>query len=168
MTRNDPALAEWICLALVAEGPTHGWAVAAQLAPDAEIGRIWSLSRPLTYRALEQLQTDGAVEKAGEAPGAGRNRQVLVATERGRAAVEEWLDRPVSLPRDVRTEFLAKLELRRRAGLPLAPLARRQQETFAPMFATIDATDDDFVVRWRREHLVAIQRFLASIVEGAT
>lgn len=167
VTRNDPALAEWICLSLVAEAPTHGWAIAGLLAPDAEIGRIWSLSRPLTYRALDQLHVDGAIVKAGEARGAGRTRQVLEVTERGRAAAAEWLEQPVALPRDVRTEFLVKLQLRRRSGLSLAQFARRQQETFAPMNAAVDPDDeDDFVLRWRREHLEAIDRFLAAIAKG--
>ncbi len=44
-----PSLApgEWAVLASVAERPTHGFAVAKALGPSGEIGRVWSLSRPL-------------------------------------------------------------------------------------------------------------------------
>ena len=54
----DLSLAEHVCLALIVEGVTHGWAVGTLLAPDGQLGRIWSLTRPLTYRAI-----DGLVDK---------------------------------------------------------------------------------------------------------
>ncbi len=163
MTRNDPVLAEKVCLALVAEGPTHGWAVSTALAPDGDIGRIWSLSRPLTYRALDQLAIDGFIEKMGTAPGGGRSRTLLDVTERGRSANVEWLDAPVVLPKDVRTELLVKFALRDRAGMPLEPLAQNQRSLFAPLLsgATPPAATD-FVALWRSEHLLAIDRFLSS------
>lgn len=161
MTRNDPVLAEKVCLALVAEGPTHGWAVSAVLAPDGEIGRIWSLSRPLTYRALDQLAVDGLIEKVGTAPGGGRSRTLLDVTMAGRERNSEWLDEPVALPKDVRTELLVKLTLRTRVGLPLDPLIAKQRALFAPLLSGLASTDDaDFVTSWRREHLLAIDRFL--------
>ncbi len=163
MTRNDPALAEKVCLALVAEGPTHGWAVSAVLAPDGEIGRIWSLTRPLTYRALDQLAIDGLIEKVGTAPGGGRSRTLLDVTASGRAKTSVWLNEPVELPKDVRTELLVKFTLRSRVGLPLESLAADQRTLFAPLLnGSVSGDDSDFVARWRREHLVAIDRFLSS------
>ena len=163
MTRNDPALAEKVCLALVAEGPTHGWAVSAVLAPDGEIGRIWSLTRPLTYRALDQLAIDGLIEKVGTAPGGGRSRTLLDVTATGCARTLAWLNEPVALPKDVRTELLVKFTLRSRVGLPLESLAAEQRTLFASLLdGSVSADDADFVARWRREHLVAIDRFLSS------
>ena len=97
MTRNDPELAGRVCLALVAEGPTHGWAVAALLAPGAELGRIWSLSRPLTYRALDGLASEGLIERVGTEPGGGRNRTVMAVTVTGERVLDEWLSAPVDL-----------------------------------------------------------------------
>ena len=167
MTRNDPVLAEKVCLALVAEGPTHGWAVSTVIAPDGEIGRIWSLSRPLTYRALDQLVLDGLIVKSGTAPGAGRSRTLLDATELGRKASALWLEEPVALPKDVRTELLVKFALRARIGLASAPLAHKQRELFASLLANAAEVDDsDFVALWRREHLLAIDRFLASFQQA--
>lgn len=164
MTRNDPALATRACLALVAESPTHGWAVAGLLAPEGEIGRIWSLSRPLTYRALDGLLDDGLIERVGTSPGGGRNRTVVAATPAGHEVVDRWLERPVDLPRDVRTELLLVFALRERRGRPNAELAARQRGRFAPMLASLESEtdDEDFVARWRIEHLRAIDRFLAS------
>ena len=167
MTRNDPELAGNVCLALVAEGPTHGWAVAGQLAPGSAIGRIWSLSRPLTYRALDGLLASGAVERVGTEPGGGRTRTLLGVTAAGRRRNDEWLGSTVALPRDVRSELLLKFALRERAAMSNVELARAQRERFAPMLATVEtdaASDGDFVDRWRLEHIRAIDRFLASFV----
>ena len=167
MPRNDPTLASTVCVALVAEGPTHGWAVAALLAPGGPVGRIWSLSRPLTYRTLDLATTAGLVERIGTEPGGGRSRTLLSVTAAGRRRTDEWLAATIALPRDVRTELLVKFILRERAGLDNAPLARDQRALFAPMLAASENTDtDDMVDRWRREHLIAIDRFLAS-VEGS-
>lgn len=170
MTRNDPQLAGRVCLALVAEGPTHGWAVAALLAPGAELGRIWSLSRPLTYRALDGLASEGLIERVGTEPGGGRNRTVMAVTVTGERVLDEWLSAPVDLPRDVRTELLVKFTLRTRRGLPNAALAAAQLERFAPMLDAVDGPfdDTDIVERWRVEHLRAIDRFLGSVAEGST
>jgi len=166
--RPDAALAEPVCLALVAsEGPTHGWALARLLAPEGEVGRIWSLSRPLTYRALEQLLAAGLVARKGSEPGRGRERTIVGVTPAGRRRNRRWLDQPVGHLRDVRTELLVKLELRRRAGLPLAPLLEVQQATFAPMVERLAAAGAgpengplDLVALWRSESAGAVARFL--------
>ncbi len=57
MRRRPEQLAtgEWAVLALVAEGPTHGFAVARALAPGGEVGRVWAMRRPLVYRTLDVL-----------------------------------------------------------------------------------------------------------------
>jgi DNA-binding PadR family transcriptional regulator len=168
--RSDAALAEQVCLALLTEGPTHGWALSQLLAPGAEIGRVWTLSRPLTYRALEQLVADGLVVRAGREPGQGRVRTILRATPKGRRAARRWLDRPVAHLRDVRTELLVKLELRRRRGLPMRPLLEAQQAAFRPIIeglaeAPVDAAvaaPVDVVALWRRESATTVARFLAA------
>ena len=162
-------MAEQVCLALVAEGVDHGWAVGALLAPDGDLGRIWSLSRPLTYRALDQLADAGLVRRVGQEPGRGRARTVLAATAKGRRASRAWLDQPVGHLRDVRTELLVKLELRRRAGLDLEPLLVEQERAFAPVVAALTSgrPPADPVALWRRESARAVQRFLAAARRGA-
>ncbi len=179
MPRPDAALAEPVCLALVAEGPTHGWALARLLAPEGEIGRIWSLSRPLTYRALDHLAAAGLVARRGSEPGRGRERTIVGVTPKGRRRNRAWLDEPVTHLRDVRTELLVKLELRRRAGLPLAPLLERQQDVFAPLVERLGSSDtegaagavadvdgSDLVALWRRESAGTVERFLAAALEA--
>jgi DNA-binding PadR family transcriptional regulator len=162
---DERPLAEWVCLALVAEGPTHGWAVARLLSPDGEVGRVWSLSRPLTYRALERLVDGGAIREAGETPGAGPRRTVLVAAPPGRRSVRRWLQRPVGHLRDVRTELLCKLVLGARAGIDPAPLLETQLRAFEPAFRALARQarqrDADVVDRWRYSSSQAVRQFLS-------
>ena len=130
MVKSNLTLAEAVCLTLVTREPRHGWSIVKALAPDGEIGRVWSLTRPLTYRALSVLAATGMIEPRGSEPGAGPPRTVWRATPKGRRALSRaWLRRPVPHPRDMRSEFLLKLEL----GAPAAELARAQLAAFAPV-----------------------------------
>jgi PadR family transcriptional regulator AphA len=155
-------LAEAVCLAIVAEGPTHGWRVGTLLATDGEVGRIWSLSRPLTYRALEQLTEKRLVRRTAPGVSSGRERQLLHATPRGRRVAASWLDAPIEHLREVRTELLLKLTLRQRAALDVGPLLEAQQQRFAERIATLTGggAPTDLVALWRRESARAVRRFL--------
>jgi len=160
-------LAESVCLTLVAQEPRHGWSIVKTLAPDGEIGRVWTLSRPLTYRALDALAQAGLIEPRGSELGSGPPRTVWRATTKGRRLSRNWLRRPVSHPRDVRTEFLLKLVL----GAPAGELAREQLAAFEPVFAGLqrmaDADPTDLVARWRVESAEATRRFLDSLLVSA-
>ena len=61
-------MGEWACLGILATGRAHGFAVAARLKPTGDVGRVWSMSRPLTYRALDQLAAQGLIRPVGEEP----------------------------------------------------------------------------------------------------
>ena len=94
--RTEPSLPEWAALGLLCERPAHGWAVAQALAPEGEIGRVYSCTRPLTYRALGQLRDAGLVEVKGTvASDAGPARTTLGPTRRGRAAFARWRGSPI-------------------------------------------------------------------------
>ena len=121
----DLSLAESVCLTLVAHEPTHGWSIVKALAPDGEVGRVWSLSRPLTYRALTALSDAGLIEPQGSEPGGGPPRTVWRATAKGKREARAWLRRPVEHPRDMRTEFLLKVAL----GAPVAQLAPKPSDS---------------------------------------
>jgi molybdopterin-binding protein len=158
----EPSFAEQVCLVLVTQGVSHGWALGTLLAPDGEIGRIWSLTRPLTYRAIDGLVDQGLLSRRGRTAGLGRDRVVLAATAAGRRTSRRWLDTPVQHLRDVRTELLVKLALRQRAGLDNEALLNAQQLLFEPAIdaLTVGHGDEDFVDLWRRESARAVRRFL--------
>jgi PadR family transcriptional regulator AphA len=156
------SFAEQVCLALTVQGASHGWAIGTMLGHDGEVGRIWSLSRPLTYRALDGLADKRLVTRRGHAVGRGRDRVLIAPTAAGRRTTSRWLDAPVEHLRDVRTELLVKLFLRQRAGLDNTALLVAQQQQFAPRIdaLTTAGADDDLVDLWRRESARAVRRFL--------
>ena len=161
--RLELGLAEAVCLTLVAREPRHGWSIVKALAPGGDVGRVWSLSRALTYRALADLAAAGMIEARGSEAGAGPPRTIWRATAKGRRHARAWLRRPVRHPRDMRTEFLLKIVL----GAPVAELADAQLEVFAPAFtglqAAVAADPADVVARWRLESAEATRRFLRSL-----
>jgi len=167
MARTVPVLSlgEHAVLTLLAEQPRHGWAIVRELAPSGEIGRIWSLSRPLAYRAIDSLQARRLVRAVGTEPGDGPRRTILTVTASGRREVDRWLGSPVEHLRDVRTELLLKLVFAERAGRDGRPLLRAQQRKFRAIFAALDRAANqpsaDLVDHWRHENADAVRRFLA-------
>jgi molybdopterin-binding protein len=163
------SFAEQVCLSLIVHGVSHGWALGTELAPGGDIGRVWTLSRPLTYRAIDGLVDKDLVARRGQTPGQGPDRLVLGPTSRGRRVARHWLDAPIRHLRDVRTELLVKVLLRRRAGLDTDAFLAAQRDQFE---ATIDAltsssADDDLVAVWRRESARAVRRFLDQALQRA-
>jgi DNA-binding PadR family transcriptional regulator len=162
---DELLLGEWACLAGVAQQPSHGFALAARLAPTGDLGRVWSLSRPLTYRSVEVLAQRGLVEVIGEERGRnGLPRTVYGATEAGREALARWLDEPVVHVRDAPTELLMKLVVLDQMGFDRQQLVDRQLAVLDPLVAPLTAPADDEhadpVRVWREESALATVRFL--------
>jgi PadR family transcriptional regulator AphA len=162
--RAQLSLGEHAVLAVVAEQPCHGWAVARELAPDGRLGRVWTLSRPLAYRALDQLAVRRLVRATGTESGEGPRRTIFAVTASGRRELDRWLATPVAHPRDVRTELLLKLTIAKRRGIDVRPLVRAQRQLFEPTLRALataaSARGADVVDRWRHESAAAIVRFL--------
>ena len=169
--RSELNLTEWVVLAVAAEGPTHGWAVARLLGKGGPLGEVWSSSRPLVYRSVARLAADGLVRSAGQAEGRGPDRETFEITPAGRVAVDAWLLTPVDHVRDLRTAFLVKLLLLERRGADPRPLVRRQREATAPVAATLRAAaeaptadePDRVVAIWRAINAEAAMRFLDAL-----
>lgn len=156
MSAPELSLADHVCLALVGEGRTHGWAIVKLLAADGDVGRVWTLSRPLTYRSIDRLGELGLVDRAD----AGRRTELSI-TRAGRRSLHHWFARPVDHLRDLRTEFLVKLTLRSRAGLGAASLVRAQIAHLEPTIQSLLAVPpDDPIGLWRHESARAARRFL--------
>ena len=56
MPSEGPALSltEWVVLALLAEAPSHGFAVARTLSRVTALGEVWTVPRPLSSSCLHQ------------------------------------------------------------------------------------------------------------------
>lgn len=158
------SLGEWATLALLREGSTHGWAIVKLLAPAGEVGSVWSLSRPLVYRAVDRLGTIGLVAPLGVQQMGARSRTLHAATPTGTRSVDRWLGMPVDHVRDVRTELLLKLVLRERRGLDLVPLVKAQQRRLGRTLARLERGDSvDVVALWRSESASSVRRFLEEL-----
>jgi DNA-binding PadR family transcriptional regulator len=166
------SIADWVVLALVAEGPTHGWPIVRAVRADGPIGRVWTIPRPVVYRSLTTLTGSGLIEEWQEATRSrGPQRTIVRVTRTGRTALRRWFDTPVEHVRDVRTELLVKLALLARAGQPTDKLVERQIAHLGPVVRAVSSAADgegfDLVLsRWRREQADAVDRFLRSLLAG--
>ena len=165
MSAVEMKLGEWACLGLLYPAPTHGFAIAARLKPGGDVGRVWSLSRALTYRALDQLAERGFAEAVGEEPGiAGGNRTILAATRDGRAQLRKWLATPVEHLRDVRSELLLKLIIADGCQVDLARMLERQHAHIERLAVALKShATTDVVAMWRYESSQAALRFVARL-----
>ncbi|MCU0483565.1 MAG: PadR family transcriptional regulator [Chloroflexi bacterium] len=171
-SQRERMLTEWVVLALVDEGPTHGWSIVRALRPDGPIGRVWTSTGPLVYRAIGLLEQEGLLRPSGAAAGRGPSRTVLEATVEGSRAVRAWLDEPIAHVRDLRSELLVKLLLGERRGLDPLPLVRLQRERLRPVVralrreARAAAAGDRLVPLWRATTAAAALRFLDAVERG--
>jgi PadR family transcriptional regulator AphA len=156
----------------VAEGPTHGFAVATVFASDGDLGRVWRIPRAVVYRELGRLTEADLVEEVGvETGGPGPDRTVVRITSAGRTLLRRWLHQPVQRPRDARSALLLKLAMLYRSGGDPSPLIAAQQKVFAERVETLRAEANvadqgDFertLALWRLSSTQAVLDFLDQI-----
>src|SRR4051812_42617264 len=168
--RGDRLLTgEWAVLGILGAEPAHGFALARRLAPSGDVGRVWSLSRPLAYRASAVLQERGLVAPLRSEPGAGPERTILSLTPGGRERLLGWLQEPVEHVRDIRSSLLLKLVLCELNGVDRQPLLEGQRAALEPVLRSLhgDASGDgrlDPVRVWREEAARAADRFLSRLL----
>ena len=172
---SDLSPGEWAVLALVAEGSTHGWAVARALSPDGEIGAAWTFPRALVYRALDTLIEAGLIEGKGVEVGTrGPRRTIVGCTRAGRERVRRWLVEPVGHVRDARSQLLLKLVYTRRAGRDARPLLLAQQAALiaieealaARLASAADNETEQLLAAFRLETTRAVVRFVDGLLVG--
>ena len=168
-SQDELLLGEWACLGILYPAPSHGFAIATRLKPEGDIGRVWSLSRALTYRSLDQLTIRELIHPIGEERGiAGGNRTILAPTRSGRAQLRKWLSTPVPHLRDLRSELLLKVVLADWCEIDITTMLDRQHEHVSELAAAMaddaEAEPNDVVRMWRRETSDAALRFLDRLV----
>jgi PadR family transcriptional regulator AphA len=161
------SLTDWTVLALVGEGPTHGFDLAKRLAPGSELGQIWTVRRPQIYRALKYLASASMVAERRREPGsAGPPRTIYGCTQKGRRALRMWLSTPVEHVREVRSELLMKLSLARASDPEvLTLLVDHQRAALAPVLTVLGTEGSaDVVACWRRHSAQAVMGFLEEMI----
>jgi DNA-binding PadR family transcriptional regulator len=101
-------------LGLLSLRDTSGYELAAFA--DESLAYFWPMHRSLVYRELRQLEDGGYVAGTAVAQDRVPDKRVYRLTERGRAALDEWLATPGFQPPRVRSEFLVKFFFARRLG----------------------------------------------------
>ena len=160
------SLGEWAVLGLLSEAPVHPFALARQLGREGPLGRVFTVRRPLVYRAVERLHNGGLVEHHCTEPGdSGPERTVYRVTSAGREELEMWLGEPVRHIRDIRLAFLLKIMLLRRAGRSPTPLVQAQQEALDDTLDGLDLLpgDPDEIDLWRHHNAAATSAFLEAL-----
>ena len=163
---NGPQLSpnDFAVLGLLAEAPTHGFAISKELGPHGSVGRILTVHRPLTYRALGRLVELGFASPMQTEPGdAGPQRVIHRITPTGRRRLNRWLREPVGHIRDMRIQFQLKLVLLHRSATSPLELVRAQRRVLQPTLSALDnpagnATDD--LELWRQHNAAAAASYL--------
>jgi DNA-binding PadR family transcriptional regulator len=164
---EQPRLGDYLLLGLIAERPTHGFALSRQVARNGPIGRVYEISRPNVYQAICRLTATGLVVPVGtERTSVGPQRTLVRATLAGRHLAQTWLDQPARHVRDLDTELLLKLFLLERAGRDATPLLQAQRRVLQPIGASLSAQRqwardfDQTIVAWRHAAALAAMHFL--------
>jgi hypothetical protein len=125
----------------------------------------------VVYRAAHRLEQLGLIVASDRQPtGYGPARVPLRATPEGRQAAGEWLRRPASHARDIRSELLLKMALLDRVGADPRELLRAQRRQLVPIAGAlagqIPATTgfDQVLLQWRYESVSATLRFLDALL----
>jgi PadR family transcriptional regulator AphA len=167
-------LSDWLVLCVVCEEPTHGFAVAGLFSRQGSLGRVWQVSKPAVYAALQRLGQLGLVQMAGEQrTSQGPARSLVEATRAGQMAARGWLRKPVMHGRDVRSELMMKLALLERAGGDPWDMLRGQRAQFGPLAAAladrVHATTgvEHTLALWRHKAMSATMQFLDDLAGQA-
>ncbi len=165
--------ADWSVLALVAERPTHGFALAQALAPGGAVGCVWTVRRPLVYRSIEILAGRRLIEPAGtERSTSGPPRTILKITSNGRRLLGHWLREPVTRVRQARSELMLKLLFLDRAGSDPSRLLRAQREVLDERARELRSEADrvsgfeSTLAIWRQESTLAALRVCDALLSN--
>ncbi|MGA2528468.1 MAG: PadR family transcriptional regulator [Acidimicrobiales bacterium] len=159
---------EWAVLGLLSLRSLHGFALAKSLSGDGDFGHVWTVRRPLVYRALDTLHADGLIEFGEVEKGtSGPQRRKAVVTTKGNKILLEWLAKPVAHVREARTLLLLKLVITDKLGLDSTGLVSSQLEVVDQIAAGLElqvarttAESARKVLLFRLEVARGLRRFL--------
>jgi DNA-binding PadR family transcriptional regulator len=107
---------EWALLGLLTQKPMHGYELYRYFTDPSALGQVWYLGLSQMYKLLKELEGQGYLEATVEEQENYPDRKVYHITPSGRAAFLQWMEKPISSPRLIRVEFLAKLFLAQLLG----------------------------------------------------
>jgi DNA-binding PadR family transcriptional regulator len=96
----------FVVLGMLTAGPMTGYALRQRI--DGSVGHFWQESYGQLYPTLRQLAAQGLVEARATRGGPGRAGAAYHLTERGRAALADWVAQPPVME-PARNEILLKV-----------------------------------------------------------
>lgn len=103
-------------LGLLTQNAMHGYELHRYFTDPSALGQVWYLGLSQMYKLLKELERQGYLEVTVELQDKYPARKVYHITPSGRAAFLQWMEKPISNPRQIRVEFLAKLFLAQLLG----------------------------------------------------
>lgn len=118
-------------LGLIAVQNCHGYELIETFRNPSELGDVWKMSTSQIYAVLKRLESQrlivGQVVTQTTAP----ERKEYTLTAAGQQRLDRWLHdpQPSASIRRIRVEFLSRLYIARRLGIPTIPIVVRQRAT---------------------------------------
>jgi DNA-binding PadR family transcriptional regulator len=104
-----PLTHEYILLGLLHQHPVHGYDLHKEITSREGIAAIWSVKQSQLYALLDKLEAQGLLTSTLVPGEAHPSRKEFKLTEAGQGALAAWMQNPVSHPREMRQDFLARL-----------------------------------------------------------
>jgi PadR family transcriptional regulator, regulatory protein AphA len=111
-----PLTMEHALLGFLLEESMHAYEMHQHLHRPEALGLVWRIKQSQLYALLARLEEAGYLTMVTAPQETRPARKMLHLTPAGRAAFEEWRERPVEHGRDLRQEFLAKLYFAQQAA----------------------------------------------------
>lgn len=115
-----------VLMGVLADGPAHGYDL--KRAHDDWFPGTKTLAFGQVYASLQRLERDGLVEVAETRQDGGPERTVYALTDRGSAALSEWLAEPEPAGPYAADELVRKTVTALRVGADAGAFLRRQRE----------------------------------------
>jgi PadR family transcriptional regulator, regulatory protein AphA len=105
--QKEPLTYEHALLGFLIETPMHAYALHQQMI-QTPLGQVWHIKQSALYAMITRLHDESYITVATDRDDA-RGKRYLTITASGQQVFSAWCRTPVSHPRDIRIEFLAKL-----------------------------------------------------------
>ena len=117
-------------LGLLEREAQHGYELKRSF--EQFTGGFWELNHGQIYQSLERLAADGLVSYTVESAENAPERKVYEVTEKGRRALERWLERSNARVRPLRDELFVRLAvMARRPPAQLLALIAEYRHTYS-------------------------------------
>src|SRR6476620_6310417 len=132
---------KYVLLGLLDAEPRYGYELKAVF--EQFLGGTWPLNIGQVYTALSRMETDGLVECQVVPQDLLPDRKVYALTEKGRAELRAWSDRPDDGPVSLRDAFFLKIAVRSLTGDSPRALINAQREHHLSALAELGRLQDD-------------------------